>query len=50
VYAAALAASRRGQISTPFAANPQCRGTTTVFCNQPVAVFGLFGQEIKLLT
>jgi hypothetical protein len=33
VYAAALAASRRGQIATPFAANPQCSESTTVFCD-----------------
>jgi hypothetical protein len=33
VYAAALAASRRGQISTPFDDNPQCARTTTVFCD-----------------
>jgi hypothetical protein len=33
VYAAALAASRRGQISTAFAANPRCAESTTVFCD-----------------
>ena len=33
VYAAALAASRRGQISTPFDDKPQCPRTTTVLCD-----------------
>ena len=33
VYAAALAASRRGQISTPFAANPQCAEDSSIFCD-----------------
>ena len=33
LYAAALAASRRGQISTPFDDDPQCPRTTTVFCD-----------------
>ena len=33
VYAAALAASRRGQISTAFAANPRCAESTNIFCD-----------------
>jgi hypothetical protein len=44
VYAAALAASRRGQISTPFDGNPQCARTTTVFCD-PCQDLGVIVQS-----
>ena len=45
VYAAALAASRRdSHIATPFAENPQCAQTTSIFCD-PCQEIGLIVQS-----
>jgi hypothetical protein len=48
VYAAALAASRRGRITTPFDDNPQCAEESSIFCD-PCQDLGVVVESWLLL-